>query len=258
VDRVPIEDFVRSVVPGEMGPANPPEALKAQAVSTRSYFLAGRNDGTAFLAFDVEADAATQSYQGADSEKPATTEAVDATAFEVRTWKGHIARTFYHAAGGGATEASMNVFTDAAGTPGTRVPYLMGGPDVDEQGRAYDEDSPMYDWHTRAMTLHQLSRVLARDPRTNVGELAAWPVGSEGSYLAAREAAVASDARDITPAPVNRGVSGRLTWVVLKGVRNGKPVRKRVAGWLFKQVFDEYRGSGDPLGSTMIFRQRVP
>jgi hypothetical protein len=96
-----------------------------------------------------------------------------------------------------------------------------------------------------------------RDSRTDVGELSAWPIGTEGSFLARRQASVAADAQDLSPAPVNRGVSGRLTWVVLRGVRDGKRVQRRVAGWLFKQVFDKYRGSGDPLGSTMIFRQRV-
>ena len=44
------------------------------------------------------------------------------------TW--YIARTFYHAVGGGATEASRNVFTGETGKPGAGVPYLKGGPDL--------------------------------------------------------------------------------------------------------------------------------
>ena len=133
----------------------------------------------------------------------------------------------------------------------------MGGPDVDEDGDAYDERSPMYQWQTRALTLEQLSRILARDPRTNVGKLRVWPVGTEGDFRERRAAALLADARDRTPAPENRGTSGRLTWITLKGVRNGKKVEKRVAGWVFKQVFNKHRGTGDPLGSTMIFRKRV-
>lgn len=262
VNEVPIESFVRSVVPQEMGNSNPVEALKAQAVASRSYFLAGRSGSTKFLAYDVEASSETQSYKGVRSQDLVITDAVDATAREVLRYVDSggskpIIRAFYHAVGGGATEASMNVFTTATGRPGTKVPYLMGGPDVDEDGEAYDERSPMYEWQTRAMTLGQLSKMLAKDPRTNVGTLTAWPVSTEGSYISQRTAALLADADDRTPAPENRGTSGRLTWVVLKGERDGTKVQKRVAGWLFKQVFNANRGSGDPLGSTMIFRERV-
>lgn len=263
VNQVPIESFVRSVVPNEMGRSNAPEALKAQAVATRSYFLAGRNKGdTRFLGYDVNAYREQHSYRGEKSEDRVVTEAVDVTAFQVLRYvdgdgSRPIIRAFYHAVGGGATEASMNVFTTAKGKPGTRVPYLMGGPDVDEDGEPYDVRSPMYQWQTRALTLHQLSRILARDPRTDVGELRAWPVTTEASFVERRAAALIADARDRTPAPENRGASGRLTWITLKGERDGTKVEKRVAGWLFKQVFNAHRGTGDPLGSTMIFRERV-
>jgi SpoIID/LytB domain protein len=263
VNHVPIESFARSVVPNEMGRTNHPEALKAQAVAVRSYFLAGRNKGSdKFLSFDVEAYRETHSYQGVESEVPVISEAVDATSREVLRYTDgdgstRVVRAFYHAVGGGATEASMNVFTTEKGKPGTRVAYLMGGPDVDEQGDAYDQRSSMYRWRTRALTLDQLSRILAKDPRTNVGKLRSWPVGTEGDFRERRAAALLADARDRTPAPENRGTSGRLTWITLKGVRNGKHVEKRVAGWVFKQVFNKHRGSGDPLGSTMIFRERV-
>ncbi len=263
VNHVPIESFTRSVVPNEMGRTNHPEALKAQAVAVRSYFIAGRNKtGKNFLSFDVQSYRETHSYQGVESEVPVISEAVDATAREVLRYTDgdgstRVIRAFYHAVGGGATEASMNVFTTEKGKPGTRVAYLMGGPDVDEDGEAYDEGSAMYRWQSRALTLEQLSRILAKDPRTNVGKLRSWPVGTERDFRERRAAALLADARDRTPAPENRGTSGRLTWITLKGVRNGKQVEKRVAGWVFKQVFNKHRGSGDPLGSTMIFRDRV-
>jgi SpoIID/LytB domain protein len=261
VNHVPIEGYVRSVVPEEMGRTNPPEALKAQAVATRSYVLAGRSRIDRFLSFDVEAHRATHSYKGVRSEDLIVSDAVDATAYRVLRYvdgdgSRRLIRAFYHAVGGGATEASMNVFTTEKGRPGTRVPYLMGGPDLDAEGEAYDSRSAMYRWQSRALTLEQLSRILAKDPRTDVGKLRAWPVGSERSFRERRAAALLADSGDRTPAPENRGTSGRLTWVILKGVRDGKKVEKRVAGWVFKQVFNAHRGKGEPLGSTMIFRER--
>ena len=177
VNHVPIESFVRSVVPEEMGRTNHPEALKAQAVATRSYFIAGRNRGSTsrFLGYDVVAYRETHSYKGVHSEVPVVSEAVDATAYQVLRWvdgdgSNRVIRAFYHAVGGGATEASMNVFTTEKGKPGTRVPYLMGGSDVDEDGDAYDERSPMYEWQTRALTLEQLSTDPGQGPAHQRGQ----------------------------------------------------------------------------------------
>jgi SpoIID/LytB domain protein len=266
VNIVPIEPFVRSVTPSEMGPANLPDALKSQAVVARSYFLAGVSASTAWLAFDVMSYKGSQSYKGTKGENAEVTRWVDATAYQVVTYNGTIARTFYHAVGGGATEASQNVFTGDDGRPGAKTPYLRGGPDLcpDPKAPDYpngpqdavpcDETARDYFWSSRALTLSQLSDILKHDSRTNVGTLTRWPVESERTFRAKRAAALLADARDTTPAPSNRGISGRLTWVVLVGTRHGKTVTKRVAGRLFKDVFDAQNGSGDQLGSTMIFR----
>ncbi|MBX3031811.1 MAG: SpoIID/LytB domain-containing protein [Chloroflexi bacterium] len=260
VNHVGVEDFARSVVPQEMGPSNPLEALKAQAVVARSYFLAGRKPANGFLVYDVQSVRDSQSYKGVKGEKPATSLAVRESAGKVVKWKKSgqwvIARTFYHASGGGATEASMNVFTVASGKPGTQIKYLMGGPDVDDDGRPYDMGSNFM-YSTEPLTLTQLSKILKKDSRTNVGTLTSWPIEAEGTFLAKRAAALAADADDTTPAPNNRGISGRLTWVTLKGTKNGKAVQKKVAGWLFKQVYNANNGSGTDLRSTLFFREAV-
>ncbi len=283
VNVVPIEPFVRSVTPQELGPSNLADTLRSQAVVARSYFLAGLSTRTGFLTYDVESYRNSQSYKGIKGEKDVTTQAVDATAYQVVAFEGRtptgarhldvslpndageyvvdpafsVARTFYHAVGGGATEAAQNVFTGQTGKPGAKTPYLRGGPDVDENGVPYDESAVAFSWSTRALTLTQLSAILAKDPRTNVGVLTRWPIEAESTFRTKRAAALLAGG-DPTPDPSNRGVSGRLTWVVLRGTKNGKPVAKQVAGWLFKSVFNTYRGSGDPLGSTMIFRTPVP
>lgn len=286
VNVVPIEAFVRSVAPQEMGPANLPEALGSQAIVTRSYFLAGLSTKTGFLAYDVESYRDSQSYKGRKSEKAATTQATDATAYQVVVFRGtapagtrlapvlmgdspqdaqpdpsyYVARTFYHAVGGGATEASQNVFTTAAGKVGSRTPYLKGGPDVDPDGVPYDAGAPAFAWTTRSVTLAELSAILAKDSRTNVGQLTSWPIGKAGDVTTADPKMTIwgeSHGSAIASAS-NRGVSGRLIYVVLHGNRNGKDVTKRVAGWLFESVFNTHRGSGDPIGSTMIYRVAVP
>ena len=269
VDIVPIEPFVRSVTPQELGPANLPDTLKSQAVVARSYFLAGRSPSTNWLAFDVESIRDSESYKGTRGENATVTRSVDATAYQVvkyyrrsdDTW--YIARTFYHAVGGGATEASRNVFTGETGKPGAGTPYLKGGPDLCPDPAApdfpngpqdavpCDASAPAFAWTSRAFTLDQLSNILRHDSRTNVGKLSRWPIESERTFRAKRASSVSDDPGDATPSPSNRGVSGRLTWVVLVGERHGKTVTKRVAGWLFKDVFNAHRGSGEALGSTI-------
>jgi len=269
VDIAPIEPFVRSVTPSELGPANLDETLKSQAVVARSYFLAGRNPSTKWLAFDVASYRGSESYKGTKGENATVTKSVDETAYQVVLYHGTIARTFYHAVDGGATEASWNVFTGEDGHPGAKTPYLKGGPDMCPDPKApdfpnwseltvpCDASAPAFSWTSRAFTLDQLSDILRHDSRTNVGKLDRWPIESERTYRAKRASSIAADPADTTPTPSNRGVSGRLTWVVLVGTRQGKTVTKRVAGWLFELVFNAHRGSGDPLGSTMIFRTPV-
>jgi SpoIID/LytB domain protein len=271
INVVPIEPFVRSVTPREVGPANLPDTLKSQAVVARSYFLAGLKASTAWLAFDVESVRDSESYRGTEGEDATVTESVDATAYQVLRYRKsdgnwYIARTFYHAVGGGATEASQNVFTGETGKPGSGLPYLKGGPDLCPDPKApgapdwsnptvpCDERAKAYSWSTRAFTLDQLSGILKHDGRTNVGMLTKWPIETERTFRTKRAVSIADDPGDSSPSPANRGVSGRLTWLVLVGTRDGKTVTKRVAGWLFKSVFNANRGSGDPLGSTMIFR----
>jgi len=61
VNSLPVEDYLYGVVGKEMGYDAPLEALKAQAVVSRSYALSNRGSG---LYYDVGVDTATQVYGG--------------------------------------------------------------------------------------------------------------------------------------------------------------------------------------------------
>src|SRR5690606_12602447 len=111
------------VVPKEMPASWHPEALKAQAVASRSYAMYQMNtlsrDG-----YHVYDSINSQVYGGIAAEHPRTTEAVQATAGEVLTYNGRVINAFFHAAAGGYTEHSENVW-------GTYVPYIRAVPDFD-------------------------------------------------------------------------------------------------------------------------------
>lgn len=123
VNELPLEDYLRSVVPSEMGPEiyDRPEALKAQAVAARTYVL--RHLGEFVReGYDVCATPRCQVYRGVASEHPDSDRAVAATAGEVLLHDGEIVDARYSASCGGHTEDVAVVF------PLERHTYLQGVP----------------------------------------------------------------------------------------------------------------------------------
>jgi stage II sporulation protein D len=120
VNVVPLEEYLRGVVPNELAPEAFPqiEAQKAQAVAARSYVLAHLGD-YASRGYDVCASAACQVYRGSSSEHPLTDRAVAETRGVVASWRGRPIHAFYTSTCGGHTEEGSAVFEDGA-------PYLRG------------------------------------------------------------------------------------------------------------------------------------
>ncbi len=120
MNALDLEDYLRGVVPAEMPPNWPLEALKAQAVAARSYVLAAR-DGE--LDYDVCATVLCQVYGGASAEHPRTDEAVLATRGLVLSYGGAVAKAYYHSHSGGYLASSLEVW-------GHALPYLQERADV--------------------------------------------------------------------------------------------------------------------------------
>ena len=121
VNRVPLDRYLRGVVPWEMPNEWHPEALKAQAVVARSYALATLKPSKLY---DLYADVRSQVYGGIRAEEPSTNRAIGATAGRVLLWNGNVATTFYHSTSGGRTAPVADVWPKAR-----PVPYLVGVPD---------------------------------------------------------------------------------------------------------------------------------
>ena len=103
VNRLPLEQYVRGVVPAEMRADWPQQALRAQAVAARTYAVHERDAGNTY--YDVCDTAECQAYGGASAEASATTRAVSATAGDVLTHDGQVALAMYSASNGGHTVA---------------------------------------------------------------------------------------------------------------------------------------------------------
>ena len=120
VNQVALEDYIRGVVPREMGANEYPnvEALKAQAVAARTYVVAnrGKRKNAGFDLLDTPLD---QVYGGRDGEQPLTDRAVMETAGLIATYNGLPIQALFTAVSGGATVDNSYVF-------GGPQPYLKG------------------------------------------------------------------------------------------------------------------------------------
>ena len=107
VNKLPLDRYLRGVVPWEMPDDWHPEALRAQSVVARSYALATLKPGTRF---DLYADTRSQVYGGIAAEAASTNRAIGSTAGRVLLWQGRVATTFYHSTSGGKTAAVAEVW----------------------------------------------------------------------------------------------------------------------------------------------------
>jgi len=119
VNYVNLEDYLKSVVPGELSPGqfNAIEALKAQAVAARTYALKNMKQFDQF-GYDLVDTPRSQLYVGMASESPLSSRAVEETKGEVVRYRGDLINALYTSTCGGRTEDAEKVF---AGRP---VPYL--------------------------------------------------------------------------------------------------------------------------------------
>lgn len=121
VNVIPLEDYVRGVVPNELSPGGWPEleALKAQAVAARTYAVSNLGRFSA-EGYDLTPDTRSQVYGGRSTEHPLTDRAVLETRGRILTYKGAPVNALYTSTCGGRTEDGENIF---GGAP---VPYLRG------------------------------------------------------------------------------------------------------------------------------------
>ena len=167
VNTVDVEDYVYGVVAREMGGEAPTEALKAQAVASRTYVLGNRgrfaSDG-----FDVDDSTRSQQYDGVDGETPATIAAVDDTRGKVLTYQGKLIEAEFSSDCGGVTAV------DDSG----EHPYFQAVVDSPGDGQPdYAATSSYHDWDCH-FTEHDLVALLNKDPRTRVANFTSLSLDS--------------------------------------------------------------------------------
>jgi stage II sporulation protein D len=146
VNQLPLDRYLRGVVPWEAPKGWHEATYEAQAVAARSYTLATLHPGRLF---DLYPDQRSQMYGGVRAERPETNLAIGATAGQVLTYDGRVIPAFYFSSSGGRTSSIHDAWPNAP-----QVPYLVS---VDDP---YDYISPHHVWPTTVLPAARLGLVL--------------------------------------------------------------------------------------------------
>jgi stage II sporulation protein D len=211
---LPLEEYLKGVVPSEIGADSPMEALKAQAVAARSEALLALESGKyAGEYHDIGSDVDSQAYTGNVKRTEASDAAVRATRGLALYFDGKPLAAYYASSCGGHSEDIRNVWRHRSQEKG----YW----DV----ARFDGDG---DWHYDLSKDVDLRRWLAADPdvycnpnRHNVPGWAArnfrWQREVTAAELTEWVSKKKEIGRIIALRPLKRGPSGRLVEIEFVG-----------------------------------------
>ncbi|MFA5038295.1 MAG: SpoIID/LytB domain-containing protein [Candidatus Omnitrophota bacterium] len=109
INLLDLESYVKGVLPQEISPKWPIDAIKAQAVAARTYALYQKETSASRL-FDLAADTSSQVYGGFASERNKSNRAVNFTYGEVLLYQGKGFPAYFHATCGGMTERAAELW----------------------------------------------------------------------------------------------------------------------------------------------------
>lgn len=172
VNRLPMDDYLRGVVPLEIGNRTAAEfaAVQAQAVAARTYAYKHLNDARAFDMYSTVQD---QVYGGVDAEKPQADSAIMTTRDVVVLYAGQPISTPYHSTCGGSTSAVSEVWYTQPDEP-----YLRPVSDkIPGSDHFYCDPSPRFSW-TQSFDAPSLRAVMEKylaaytnAPKAGVGRI---------------------------------------------------------------------------------------
>ena len=131
INIVPVEEYLRAVLPKEMSPSWNKDALKAQAVAARTFALKNRkrhqNEG-----YDLCSTVHCQSFDGVEMLNERTDEAIYSTFGEVIYYKDKLIEASFHTDSGGITENAVDVWE-------TDYPYLRAVTEIENKTMEWTE-----------------------------------------------------------------------------------------------------------------------
>jgi len=143
INELPLEDYIKDVVAVEVSPDWDMEALKAQAVISRTYALYQKGKNTNPL-YHIASSVLHQVYKG-NNPDVRISYAVEETKGEILAYNGIPIEAFYHSTCGGKTENPQDVF-------GKSYPYL-------KSVESSCDLSPYSEWE-RTFQISEIERLL--------------------------------------------------------------------------------------------------
>jgi stage II sporulation protein D len=210
INVLDVDLYLLGVLPLEMGMSSTPaEALKAQAVVSRTYALRKKS---ATNSYDLVSGSIDQMYGGYGSEKAYTTAAVEATRGQAIFYDGQLIAAFFSANTGGYTEDAENVWNEA-------LPYAKATPSpYDAYALETAQDSTgypgyTYQWQVRYTIAELESRIAKWNQDNPSSPINIGGLRQLGGYALAYDPS--------TRAITNRqNASGRITRLDLIGGAN--------------------------------------
>lgn len=144
-----IEEYLYSVVPSEMPSSWNIEALKSQAVASRTYSYYHLLNNKTKNIYDLDSTTNFQVYKGVSSETPSSIEAVTSTSGIIMTYNYEPILAYFHSTSGGKTADDKDVWS------GVDLPYL------ESVECKFGEDSPHNEW-TAELTLSEITNALSK------------------------------------------------------------------------------------------------
>lgn len=147
-NELKIDDYLKGVLPREVIVTWPDEALRVQAVASRTYLASHLGKHAAF-GFDLCSDVHCQVYGGMTKEHPKTSAAVDKTRGEILAYEGKPIGAYFFAHCGGSTEQIGPVWGNQD------VPYLP------RKACTFCSDNPRYIWKLKIHN-HEIMKALLK------------------------------------------------------------------------------------------------
>jgi len=136
INIISMEEYLYGVLKKEISPQWPAEALKAQAIASRTFAIFTINMNKYIdKDYNICATTNSQAYGGVNHEDTLTNKAVDETRGLVMVYNGKPINAVYHSDSGGYTEDSENVW-------GSYIPYLRSVKSIFEE----KVSSPHHTW----------------------------------------------------------------------------------------------------------------
>lgn len=181
VNVLSIDEYLYGTLPSEMDYSWHNEALKAQAVASRSFAVYSKNGKHSNDYYDLCDTSHCQVYNGVDVEKTETNSAVDETKNILAYYDGKVIEAVYFSSSGGSTADAKDVWN-------VEIPYLKAVSD------SYENDAEVW---TRVFSFSEMTKIVAENGE-DIGNVKKVYIDSKDSFGRVNSLIIEGDKGNIT------------------------------------------------------------